>query len=303
MTELALLCLCLGLGLLLRAAGRLPADTPRALNAVLIQVALPALAFRTAHRLDLSPGLAAAALAPWAVFAVAVPAFLVLGRAAGWPRERVGALALTAGLPSGTFVGLPMIEALYGRPMLGVGIIGAQLGAGAANDTAGTLLAARLGGGCRASVAALLRRLALFPPLVALVLGSALRPLPVPEVAGAVLDRLSALVGPLALLSIGCQLGIGDARGLLKPLAAGLAFRLILAPALTALFVVHGLGVGGVEARVIVSHAAAGPQVAGAILAREFGLDARLASLLVGVGTALGLATMMAWHWFVLFPS
>ena len=66
---LGLLGLSLLLGIVARRSGRFPAQTPLALNAFIIHVALPALVLREVHRLKLDPRLLVIALTPWLVFA------------------------------------------------------------------------------------------------------------------------------------------------------------------------------------------------------------------------------------------
>ena len=54
---------CLLLGALARRSARFPAQTPAALNAFVLNVALPALVLRVVHGLQVSPALLAAAAA------------------------------------------------------------------------------------------------------------------------------------------------------------------------------------------------------------------------------------------------
>ena len=70
MTNLAVLAVCLILGVLLRRLGRLPEEAPKALNGFVLNVALPALVVRHLQGLALDGHLALAALMPWALFAV-----------------------------------------------------------------------------------------------------------------------------------------------------------------------------------------------------------------------------------------
>jgi predicted permease len=61
MSNLALLVACFALGVLLRRTGRLPDNGPAALNAFIINVALPALILKHLHAVDLGPSLILAA--------------------------------------------------------------------------------------------------------------------------------------------------------------------------------------------------------------------------------------------------
>ena len=142
-------------------------------------------------------------------------------------------------------------------------------------------------------------RVARFPPFQALAAGALLAPVGLPEAALGVLDRLAATLVPLALVSVGFQLRLGEARGRSRALSAGLAFKLVLGPALVAALLMGGLGATGRVAEVAVFEAAMGPQIGGAILAMQHGLDPRLVTLMVGIGIPLSLLTAAAW-WYVL---
>ncbi len=104
---------------------------------------------------------------------------------------------------------------------------------------------------------------------------------------------------PLALVSVGFELrvkGIGDQ---IKPLALGLGFKLILGPALIAVLLFGACAMDGPLVGLSVFQAAMGPQISGAILAMQHGLNPRLVTLMVGLGTPLSLLTASAWYWVI----
>ncbi len=186
---------------------------------------------------------------PWMLFALGAAFFAMLGSAAGWTRETTGGLMLTGGLANTSFVGLPMIEAFYGPAFLGVGILADQLGTYMVLSTLGVAVAALCspgGGGADAlrarGVAGKVLRI---PPFQALAAGVLLAPFGLPEAALGVLDRLAGTLVPLALVSVGFQLRLGQARDSLGELSAGLGFKLVLGPALVAALLFGGLGASG----------------------------------------------------------
>ena len=299
MANLGLLVVCLALGVLLRHSGRLAEGTPQALNGFVLNVALPALVVRHLQGLALDRHLALAALMPWMLFALGAAFFALLGRAAGWPRETTGGLMLTGGLANTSFVGLPMIEAFYGPAFLGVGILADQLGTYMVLSTLGVAVAALCspgGGGADALRArGVAGKVLRFPPFQALAAGVLLAPVGLPEVTLGVLDRLAGTLVPLALVSVGLQLRLGEVRGSLGELSAGLGFKLALGPALIAALLIGGLGATGRIVEVTVFEAAMGPQIGGAIVSMQNGLNPRLITLMVGIGIPLSLATAALW--------
>ena len=295
MVNLFVLVLCFALGIALRRAGRLPPDAHKTLNAFVVNVALPALVLRYVHELRYDGRLLLPAAMPWLMFAASAAFFAGIGWAAGWSRRTVGGLILSGGLANTSFVGLPMIEAFYGPAFLGIGVLADQLGSYMALSTAGVLVAALCAENGPVGPAALARKIAFFPPLQALVLALLLTPLDYPAPVIAVLDRLGGTLTPLALISVGCQLQLGELRGAWRELSAGLLYKLVLGPAFVAILFILGLHAGGKVVQVTIFEAAMGPMIGGSIVAMEHGLDPRLVSLMVGLGIPLSILTATAW--------
>lgn len=297
MAVLVLLLLCMGLGALARRTGKLPADSHRALNAWVLNVSLPAVVLRSVHAVPLSTRLIAPVLGMWLTFALAAAVAVVAVRR-GVPRGVAGALALCAGLANTSFVGLPLIEALGGAAATGPAVVVDQLGSFFALALGAVPLAAWLAGG-RVSAAFVLRRAVLFPPFLALVLALALKPVALPAMVDVVLARLGDMLSPLALASVGWQLEPSALKGRGKPVAVGLAYKLLLAPAVMLALVWLTAPSHGLEERVAVAQAAMAPMVTGGVLAAEYELEPKLAAGLIAVGVPLSLATVPAWWWLL----
>ena len=231
---------------------------------------------------------------PWLVFAVSAGLFWAVGRALGLSRATTGALSIVGGLGNTSFVGLPMIETFYGPSGTPVGIMIDQLGTYLVLSTAGILVISFYAG---QSVSArdVLRRIVTFPPLIALVVAVALRTVALPDWAGSVLARLGGTLAPLALVSVGLQMRLGALRGNRGPLLMGVGFKLVLAPLLLLLVYAGAIGMRGPVTEVTLLESAMGPQIGGAIVASQYGLNAPLISLMVGVGTLLSFATLPLW--------
>jgi malate permease and related proteins len=297
---IGLLGACLVLGALARRSGRFGETTPVALNAFVLNVALPALVLRVVHRLEFAPGLLLAAATPWLIFALAIPLFRGVGGRLGLARDTVACLVLTGGLSNTAFVGLPMVEALLGPEALGVAVVVDQLGSFGVLATLATLFAARASADVELRLGELLRRVVVFPPFLALVLALVLRPFAYPGWLEALLQRLADMLTPLALFSVGFQLRLGRVRHHLRPLVLGLGYKLALAPALVALLMGVLPGLSPLGREVTVLQAAMAPMVSGAILAAEHELDAELSALMVGLGIPLSFATAPLALWLLM---
>lgn len=296
MNNLVLLAVAFAAGILLRKTGRFPESTPIALNGFIIHVSLPALTLLHIHRLQLDRSLVLTALMPWVFFAAAWGFYRVAGRAMALPGRTVGALILVTGLGNTSFVGLPMIEAWFGKEWIGVGVVADQLGSFLALSTVGILTASAYSSG-GATARELARRVLLFPPFQALVLAFLLRPVAYPEVIATVLQKLGDTLTPLALASVGFQLRFRMAPGVLRPLTLGLFFKLILGPALLYALYVLALGGRGRVIGVTIFEAAMAPMITAGIIAIDHELDPPLVTLLLGVGIPLSFLTLAGWWW------
>ena len=205
---------------------------------------------------------------------------------------------IAGGLANTSFVGLPMIEAFYGRGDMAIGIVVDQLGTYLVLSTLGIAVIA-LHARTTLRPADVARRIVTFPPLIALLFALACIGVDYPAWLTAVLHRLGDTLAPLALVSVGLQLRLGDLRGNGAALAGGLAFKLVLGPLAMLAVYVGLLHAGGEPIRVTLFEAGMGPQIGGAIVASQSGLNPPLISLLVALGITLSFATLPVW-WHVL---
>lgn len=300
MANITLLLVCLVLGVLLRQFKDFPPETPKVLNQFLIYVSLPAIALIHIPRIQLSAELLFPVFTSWLVLGFALGIIPVMGRAFGWSRPTIGCLLLTAGLGNTSFVGFPVIEALYGQEALQIALMVDQPGSFVAVSSVGVIIA------CLYSAAELrkrdiARKVLLFPPFMTFLvaLGLNLTDLQPSGISLEVLEALAATLTPIALTSIGMQLTFKREGQSLTPLAYGLGYKLLLAPLLLLVLYVFILGGGGEVVKVSLMEAAMAPMITGSILAITYGLNPRLAALMVGVGVPLSFATLALWYFLL----
>jgi malate permease and related proteins len=197
-------------------------------------------------------------------------------------------------LANTSFLELPVIEAFYGASFVGLGILIDQLGTYLVLSTLGILIAAMYSSGHSdgVSVASVVQKVLKFTPFQALLLALVLRPIDFPADLQQLLSRLGATLAPLALVSVGYQLPLGDFAGRLAALSLGLLFKLILGPILIAILLVKILGINGPTAQVTIFEAAMAPQIGAAIVAMEHKLHPPLVTLMIGIGIPLSFLTL-----------
>jgi len=292
--NIILLIFCLLAGMILRWTGRFPEGTPAALNGFVIHISLPAAAILHIHTLQLDRSMAFTPLMAWLLFGAGWLFFHFAGKLFSLPQRTIGALVLVGGLGNTSFVGLPMIEAYYGREWLGVGILADQLGTFMTLATLGILAATVYSSG-NASVRQMAQKVLFFPPFQALLLAIILRPVPFPDWTVTVLRKLADTITPLALASVGFQLRFTSLQGLRTRLALGLGYKLLLGPLLIAGLYIGLLGLRGTPIQVTIFEAAMAPMITAGIIAIDHDLDPPLVTMMLGIGIPLSFATLPLW--------
>jgi predicted permease len=269
-----------------------PPGLAQAFNWWVVYIALPALVLGQITLLDSSAPLLLPAVSIWLVFLGGWLFIALAGYLLGWPRDKIGALVLTAGLGNTSFVGYPLIEALRGEAALGMAVIADQFGSFLMLSTLGLVVAA-LYSGQRVKVLGILRRVLIFPAFWALLIALGLRAAgEAPPLILELSQRLGVTLTPLALFSIGLQLRLRSAGSDSTPLLLGLSWKLLLAPLVVSLFLWANAATGTSSAAIIILQAAMAPMVTGGIIAQQYGLAPALASRMVGIGLIISLVTV-----------
>lgn len=307
--QLILLFVCLIMGVLLRRTGQFPSNTPHVLNAFIIWVSFPALVLvqipRLLDRTVWSAEILVPVSMPWIHFVLALVLVTFLSRRLKWGRLQTGALVLTAGLGNTSFVGLPLLESILGPDSISVGVLVDQPGSFLTLSLFGILYATLNSPqeGRAVSLKKIARKIGTFPPFLALLLSGLAwtAGLPCPDVAISMLERLAGTLVPLALVAVGYQLRISWPllRRQWSLLAVGLSYKLVLAPLF--FFGLYRVfwGSSSFSTHVTLLEAAMGPMITAGVVAEEFGFDAELSSLMIGVGVPLSVGTVVLWNQFL----
>lgn len=295
MASFLLLIVCLMLGAFIARFAHPPEGLAKHLNWWVIHIALPATVLEIVPHLRFDVSLWFLAAAMWTIFIGAWLIFHRVGTRLKWPRGTIGAVVLTAGLSNSSFVGFPLIEALRGKEALTYAAIADQLGCFMAISIGGSLVAALYSGG-HANARTIVRKIAMFPPFIALLIAVLVAQTSGwPTLFDEVLMRISASLAPLALFSVGLQLQFKLSAHRVMPLVMGLGWKLALAP-----LVIYGVGLGLQINRPILTvtllQAAMAPMISAAILAEQHDLDPQLANMMVGIGILLSFVTVPLWN-------
>jgi predicted permease len=300
MDNILLIFLCLLVGLGLQRVAAFPKNGHLALNQFIIYVALPALALNYIPKISISTQLLYPLGIAWIGFVLSFLFFWFLGKRMGWSRRLIGCLIITAGLGNTSFVGFPIVQALYGEEGLKTAIIVDQPGSFLVMATLGIITAAIFAKG-KPNSKEIVFKILLFPPFIAfiLALGMNLFKLDFNDHFQTVFQKLGATVTPVALVSVGLQLKIDRRSQHWKFLRLGLFFKLLLTPLFFFLLYKIILKGKGLDVDVSVIESAMAPMITGTILASNYGLKPKLSSMMVGIGIPVSFITLVFWYYIV----
>ncbi|AWM14405.1 transporter [Flavobacterium sediminis] len=301
MDNIILLFGCLLLGVLFQKVPAFPKNAHQALNQFVIYVSIPAIALYYIPKIELNASLLYPLGIAWLGFGLSFVFFYGLGKLLGWSKKLIGCLIVVSGLGNTSFVGFPVIEALYGKEGIETAIIVDQPGSFVVMSTLGIIVATSFSKETP-SAKTLLTKILKFPPFLAFFLGLMLNLFKVdfPMDLQSVFQRVGATVSPVALVAVGLQLKF-ERRSLHWPfLGVGLLFKLIITPLFFFVLYKLVLGADGLPIDVSIIEAAMAPMITGAILASSYGLKPKLSNMMVGVGIPLSFVTLVLWYFILL---
>lgn len=281
------------LGMLFSRLKAFPKDSAQVLNMFALYVSLPALILLKVPQIVFSRQVVIAALIPWGLLVFSALLVLLAARLWRWERSTVGVLLLVVPLGNTSFLGVPMIQAFFGATGLSYLIIYDQLGTMMIMGSYGSLILALYGREGSANLPAVARRVLLFPPTIALMVGLAARYWTYPEKLAQGLQNVALTLVPVVMTAIGLQLRLRLPRRVMTPLGFGLGVKLLVAP-LSALLVCRLAGFSGMVVDVSILEAGMPPMVTAGALAVMAGMEADLAVAMVGIGIVLSFATLPA---------
>ena len=296
----ALIFLCLGVGMFFQKAAIFPPLSHRILNQFVIYVSVPAIALYFIPEIVLTKTLFFPLGIAWIGFGLSYLFFSTLQRLLGWSNSLTGCLILTGGLGNTSFVGFPVIEALFGQEGLQTAIIVDQPGSFVVLATLGVTVASVFSKG-EVDSKAIIKKILFFPPFIAFVLACLLNVLNIdfPNMLQTVFQKVGGTVSTIALVSVGLQLKIDKKSQHWNFLALGLFFKLMLTPLFFLVLYKFILSGEGLIVNVSIMESAMAPMITGAILASTYGLKPKLSSMMIGIGIPLSFLTLAFWYWLL----
>jgi predicted permease len=302
MNNFILIFVYLILGLAMQRIKWIPISTSKVLNKIAVNFCLPALALFYIPKIQWNNELLYPIGAAWIGFGASFVFFYFLGSKLGWSKKLTGCLILTSGLSNTSFVGFPIINAIYGSEGIKTAIIIDQPGSFVVVSTLGVLVAAMFSK-AETNVMLILKKVLYFPPFLAFLLACTMNIFNFDflEIIQTSFHSIGSLITPLALLSVGLQLSFDSKSAHWGFLGLGLLFKLIIMPALFYVGYVLVLGQRSLMIDVVIMETAMAPMITGSILASTYGLKPRLSSMMIGFGIPLSFFTLALWYLILQF--
>ncbi len=297
MSNLILLFVCLIIGIVLKKSKIIPENFHTSLNAFVINISLSAFSLYYISKIELNSSVIYPVLVVWIGIFAAILFFAGLGKIFGWKSSLIGALIMCAGFGNTSFVGIPLIQAMYGEEGLKTVMLVDQPGF-VALSTVG-ILVANFYSGSKDSLLKHLSKILKFPPFIAFVIALLLNifSIEIPKDFDEVLMKLGATTVPLALVSVGSQMQwkkIEKKEGF--HLFIGLLFKLVLLPLIILVIYKYIFHQSGDVIDICILEAAMAPMITAAIIASAHDLEPKFCNLMVAVGIPLSILTVGIWH-------
>lgn len=285
------------LGVILQYVKQFPNTIYKVLNKIVIYFCLPSLALYYIPKIKLDTHLLYPMGVTWIGFFVAFLVFSILGKYFKWSKKLTGCLILTAGFGNTSFLGFPIIQALYGEEGLKMAIVVDQPGTFVVVTTMGILVAMLYSSG-KPNGWQIAKKIVFFPPFIAFVGACFMNVFhydfqPILQTG---LQKIGSLMTPLAMLSVGLQMNFDKRSRHWKFLRLGLVYKLLITPAIIYFLYVVVMGQHSKMIQVSVMEAAMAPMITSGILASTYGLKPKLSSMMIAFGIPISFITLIFWY-------
>lgn len=296
--QMGALILCGLVWRMVRPAGLDAAETRKVLTSLVYYLLLPALVLAVLWKSPLGADSLRISLVAASGILLGMALTWLGCRFCGAPAAMTGAMVIAAAFPNATYMGLPVLQKLFGEAGRGIAVQYDLFACTPLLLTVGVLTArhfGQIGGGNP------LPDLLKVPPLWAAVVAVALNlaGIPLPTGFAEWLNLLAVGVVPLMLFSLGLSLRWDTWRLAQMPALALVSLVQMFLIPLFVWGVGSAVGLGGVYLQGAVLEAAMPSMVLGLVLCDRFHLDSGLYAAAVTLTTALSLVTLPFWFGLV----
>lgn len=288
------------LGVVLQRIKWFPSNSFKLLNKIVIYICLPSLALYYIPKIHWNNQLLYPIAVTWIGFGISFFFFRFLGKKYCWSKKLIGCLIITAGLGNTSFLGFPIINAIYGSEGLKVAILVDQPGTFVVLSTL-AIFVATLYSKEATSGLKIAKKVMFFPPFITFLTACMMNVFnfDFQDFFQLGLQKVGSLLTPLAMVSVGLQLHFDSKSQHWKFLWLGLLYKLVITPAIIFLLYVVILDQSSRMIQVAIMESAMAPMIMASILATSHGLKPRLSSMMIGFGIPISFLTLIFWYFLL----
>jgi len=281
------------LGFLARKVINDPSTLVKWLNNHIIYLAMPSIILVKIPTLSFNPDMLVPAVFPWVWAIIGGGLILIVCRFFKFSKPLEGATLLLGLLGNTSFLGFPMVQALFNDEVLSYAIVYDQIGNFLMLSTLGLLIIAIYApnkSDQKINVARIIKQVLSFPPFVALLIASLL---PISSAISTIepaLILLGKTLMPMALLVIGLQFQPQLLSEHRIPLISAITLKMIACPVLAYIVLLGldlnaGINVASAAKQATIFEAAMPCMITPGIMAIQAGLSPRYCATLLGYST------------------
>lgn len=281
------------LGYLVKKSEKCPPKLYLFVNQFIIFFCLPSISLLKIPTLEFNGQMIHLVITAWLIFFAGIPFFYLLSKLFNWKKETLVCLIVVCGLGNTAFIGLPVIDNLFGEKALTYAVFIDQPGSFLIISTVGTALCIITASG-KISIAQILFKLITFPPFIAFLF-AVFVPIHPSGLLKEIMLFLIKIIGPLALFSLGLQFSLNFKEMEWIPLTFGLFYRLLLGPFIVLIYLKVFYGKSDLINTVGIIENAMAPMMTAAIISAKYNLNPKLGNALVTLGVPISILTILLW--------
>lgn len=267
-----------------------PADYSNAFTDFIINVGFPGLVLYNIYNLKFSLDVVSIVFAGYLIILFSILFSFFVGKMMNYDRKTLGSFILVSSFGNTGFLGYPFVLSLYGEEGLRYAVIFDQLAMFLPIYLLAPLVIAYSKG--EKSFKVDIKKVLLFPPFIALVVGLVIKPFLVPSIVLELSQLLGKTVIPLILFSVGMNMRFSRLKERFRDVFLVLSIKNILSPFLVIVFLLAFKISFSLPWKVAIIQMAMPPMVLSSIFVINAGLDRDLAVSSVASGIVLSFVTI-----------
>ncbi len=300
MENFILIILCISLGYIIQKLKIFSSEAPKVLNQFVIYISLPALILLEFPKIEFSISIIVPIVIGWSTMLFSALLVLLFAKILKFTKEITGALMLVTVLGNTIFLGLPLIEAYYGKASIPYILMYDQLASFIFLTIYAPFIISVYSSSDKFNIRIVLSKVIIFPPFLALLVVLVLMntTYPYPKELTHVLSVLAMTITPVILVAVGLQLQFKMPKEDITPFATSLGIKIIISPIL-AILICYIFGWNDLAAKVSIMEAGMPSMITAGAMASIAGLAPRLSTAIVGYGIILSFFTTSAIYSFL----